>query len=367
MCPAMEYFSKNEDDNPIQGLVWSLTAREEFERKSGKLTEYLNQPDLKLKSETNDSLPEEEEQKPDLEGLSEDGTMENWFSENTNEDTTDENSLSQNGTVSEDEENYLAKTRQEPWVEDLSLLKDFDYLTSHLYAVDDTTSTSAEQLNAAEMILYEGAISTDNSVPQILIYHTHSQEAFADSVPGDESMSVVGVGERLAQCLRDEYGFNVIHHTGVYDGENRDYAYQEAAPHIEALLEENPTVEVVIDLHRDGVADSTHLVTEVDGRKTAQFMFFNGLSYLKGKGGVSYLKNKYIKENLAFSFQMQLAANRLYPGFARKIYLKGLRYNMHYCPKSLLIEVGAQTNTVEEVMNAVEPLAKILASVLRPE
>ena len=62
---------------------------------------------------------------------------------------------------------------------------------------------------------------------------------------------------------------------------------------------------------------------------------------------------------------MKLAADRYYPGFCRNIYLKGLRYNMHYRPKSLLIEVGAQTNTVEEVMNAVEPLAQILAEVLK--
>lgn len=128
---------------------------------------------------------------------------------------------------------------------------------------------------------------------------------------------------------------------------------------------ENPSIEVVIDLHRDGVADSTRLVSDVGGRPTAQFMFFNGLSYLKSKGAVDYLENPYIEENLAFSFQMKLTADEYYPGFARNTYLKGLRYNMHYCPKSLLIEVGAQTNTVEEIMNAIDPLAHILAMVLK--
>ena len=64
------------------------------------------------------------------------------------------------------------------------------------------------------------------------------------------------------------------------------------------------------------------------------------------------------------SFQMEYEAEQYYPGFSRCIYLKGYRYNMHYCPKTLLVEVGAQTNTVEEAMNAMEPLADILAKVL---
>ena len=52
-------------------------------------------------------------------------------------------------------------------------------------------------------------------------------------------------------------------------------------------MEENPTIEVVIDLHRDGVADTTHLVTEVDGKSMAKVMFFNGLSYSKVNGDIA--------------------------------------------------------------------------------
>ena len=74
--------------------------------------------------------------------------------------------------------------------------------------------------------------------------------------------------------------------------------------------------------------------------------------------------NPYIADNLAISFQMQLKAAEYYPGFTRRIYLKGYRYNMHYCPKTLLIEVGAQTNTVSEAMNAMVPLADLLNKVL---
>lgn len=250
---------------------------------------------------------------------------------------------------------------------DYEKLLDFEYLKKNFYTVDKSTDIGADLLDARRMLEYDATIRGDASKPQILIYHTHSQEEFADSIPGDSSTSIVGAGEKLAQLLRDEYGFNVIHHTGVYDVESRDYAYSAAGPAIEQILRENPSIEVVIDLHRDGVADSTRLVSDVGGRPAAQFMFFNGLSYLKSKGDIDYLENPYIEENLAFSFQMKLAADEYYPGFARSTYLKGLRYNMHYCPKSLLIEVGAQTNTVEEIMNAIDPLAHILAMVLKGE
>ena len=103
---------------------------------------------------------------------------------------------------------------------------------------------------------------------------------------------------------------------------------------------------------------------DLEGRPTARFMFFNGMSYLRKKGDISYLENPYIQENLAFSFQAQVAANEYYPGIARKIYLKAYRYNLHLRPRSMLIELGAQTNTVEEIRNACEPLAHIISIVL---
>lgn len=132
------------------------------------------------------------------------------------------------------------------------------------------------------------------------------------------------------------------------------------------MLADNPSIEVVIDLHRDGVAKTTHLATEINGKPTAQIMFFNGLSRTRKNGDIAYLSNPYIEDNLALSLQMQLAAARSYPGFTRRIYLKGYRYNMHLLPKTMLIEAGAQTNTVEEMRNAMEVLADMLDQVLTP-
>lgn len=246
-------------------------------------------------------------------------------------------------------------------------LRDFNYLISQFYTVDSTTSITKEQLNVDDLLSRGMEIDATTEGPKILIFHTHSQEAFVDSVAGDASTSIVGMGSYLAELLNGK-GIKTLHHDGVYDLINgkldRSKAYQMAEAGVKEILNQYPSIEVVIDLHRDGVPETTHLVTEIDGKQTAKIMFFNGLSRTKSQGDIAYLYNPYIQDNLSFSFQMQLAAENMYPGFARRIYLKGYRYSLHMMPKSLLIEAGAQTNTVKEMKNSMELLANILCEVL---
>lgn len=247
-------------------------------------------------------------------------------------------------------------------------LADYDYLVNHFFIIDPNTATSAEQLNAANFLEADMALKQDNTAPQILIYHSHSQEDFTDTVPGDPSTTVVGVGDYLTEILQNQYGYQVIHVTDsfdIVDGKlDRNQAYDFARAKVEQVLEENPTIEVVIDLHRDGVPEDRHLVTEINGKPTAQLMCFNGLSYTVNNGPVEYLPNPYIQDNLAFSFQLEYQAAQYYPDLYRGIYLAGLRYNLHLRPKAILLEAGAQTNSVEEVKNAMEPFADILNKVL---
>lgn len=243
-------------------------------------------------------------------------------------------------------------------------LDDYETLVKEFYTVDSNTMIGKEQLNANRFLGKNMTVSKDSAGPQILIFHTHSQEAFADSVPGDVATSIVGVGEHLTEILTDTYGYQVLHHTEGYDIETRNDAYAKALPGVEQVLSDNPSIQVVIDLHRDEMEEGTRLVMNLDGRETARFMFFNGLSRTKKTGNIAYLYNENLEDNLAFSFQMQKKAYEYYPGLTRKIYLKGYRYNMHLMPKYLLVELGAQNNTVEEAMNACDPLAHILDMVL---
>ena len=251
---------------------------------------------------------------------------------------------------------------------DLAQLKDYESLVGNFYAIDANTMIGSDQLSVDKFMKIDMTMAKqEGEGPQILIYHTHSQEAFADSVPGDVNTGIVGVGEYLTQVLTEQYGYRVLHHTGQYDVETRDNAYSRALPEVEQLLAKNPSIQVVIDLHRDKVAQDTRLVTELQGRPTAKFMFFNGLSRTRKTGDIDYLRNENQEANLAFSFQMQLKAAEYYPGLTRRIYLKGYRYNMHLCPRTLLVELGAQNNTYEEAINACDPLAHILDMVLGGE
>ncbi len=282
----------------------------------------------------------------------------------------DENYIDVDGTLVGDSNTVVEDTVMDSEIVfDLEELRDVDYLLSNYYIIDSTTSVDESLFDIDTMMDIDMTIEGDGSEPQILIYHSHSQEDFVDSIPGDTSTTIVGVGEYLSEILTETYGINVIHHTGVYDlidgVLDRSKAYELAEEEVSKILEENPTVSICIDLHRDGVSTHTHLVTEINGKDTAQIMFFNGLSRSVTSGDISYLYNPYIQENLAFSIQMQLTAEELYPGFTRKIYLKSYRYNMHLMPQYLLIEAGAQTNTVEEMMNAMEVLAEILYEVVQ--
>lgn len=260
-------------------------------------------------------------------------------------------------------------------------LENRDFLLSKVFVVDNNTSMTKEELSL------ENLLDMDLSVPgiknwnpentqqkkecKILIYHTHASESFKDSREGMQEDTIVGVGSYLASILEGKYGIPVYHDTTAYDVIDgvldRNKAYENAYSSISKILEENPSIEVVIDLHRDGVDEDTHLVTDIDGKKTAKIMFLNGVSRSNMNGEIEYLKNPHKLANLAFSFQLYLKGKEYYGDYVRKIYVKSLRFNLHVMPRATLIEAGAQNNTLEEEKNAMEPLAAILNEVLSKE
>lgn len=251
----------------------------------------------------------------------------------------------------------------------LELLKNLEYLKKNYYIVDKKTGMSSDYFDINKFMSTDLKIKKEDK-PKILVFHTHSKEMFKDSKAGDINEGIVGAGTRLCQRL-EEKGIKTIHITDSFDVVNGKSqilgAYERMEPKITQVLKDNPSVEVVIDMHRDGVNENTHLVQTINGKATAQIMFFNGLCRLNQNGKlneINSLKNPYISTNLALSFNMKKTADELYPKLSRKIYLNAYRYSLHMKPKSMLVEVGAQTNTKQEIYNAIDLLAEVLYKVL---
>lgn len=256
-----------------------------------------------------------------------------------------------------------------PTIHNIEQLTSFQDVRKYLYSIDETAYPDEKFFDIDKLLNIDVRTEFSNE-PKILIFHTHSQETFIDSREDKVEDTIVGIGTVLADILSNEYGVGVIHDLYQYDivdgKTERGNSYERMEPSVRKILEQFPTIEVVIDLHRDAVPEDRRLVTQINGDDTAQIMFFNGIC-CENDNGTSRdvgLSNPFLDENMALSLKAHLMANELYPGFTRKIYIKPYRYSLHMKPKSLLIEAGANTNTVQEVKNAMKPLAEILLKTL---
>ena len=258
--------------------------------------------------------------------------------------------------------------RKNSAVEQLRESLSVDYLWKNFYIIDSTTSVTKKQFDVAAMLHKNLKLKKEKGKKQILIYHTHgASEEFSDSKKNDINDSVVGVGTELTKEL-EKRGYSVYHDTTRYDsingGIDRSLAYNKSLEGVQNIRKKNQGIKVLIDLHSDSVGKGKHTYTTIQGKKTAIVMFFNGMSRTISNGNIRYLKNPNKQMNLAFSLQLQAQAAKKYPGFTRKIYMKGYRYNLHYRGRSLLVEVGAQNNTLSEAKASMSLLAELLSDVL---
>lgn len=279
--------------------------------------------------------------------------------------STNENEKNEKDAISTyilDADNNIAPANKDK-IEYLIKSQDSDYLKNNFFMIDSTTSVTKTMMNAKNLLESDVTIEKNPNEPQILIYHTHSTEKYVDSASGVVDDTVVGVGEYLKKLL-EQQGYNVIHDTTSYDlidGQWNRKAYETALIGLQKKLDENPSIKVTIDLHRDAGGEKE--VTTIDGKNVAKIMFFNGVSRTK-TGNRASLINENLQMNLSFSLQLLINAMAMYDDFAKKTYIKGYRYNLHLRERSMLIEVGNDKNTIEEAKNAMEPFSKILVSTL---
>ena len=239
---------------------------------------------------------------------------------------------------------------------------DSDYLLKTLYHVNAETGIDKKIFNVKKLLSTDLTIKKNSKEPQILIYHTHAHEWFADSKDGVQSDTIVGVGDELTRILEDDYGYNVIHYVHHYSAKT---CYNDALPDIKAILKKYPSIKMVLDVHRDGVSEKndTHTSVTIGNTTMCKLMFFNGMCCTTD-GPIKGYANPNLQTNLALSLQMRLYAMETFPQLTKYNFLKSWRYNMHLMGRYSLVEVGDNNNTVSEAKAAMKPLADIIDHVL---
>ena len=225
-------------------------------------------------------------------------------------------------------------------------------------------------LDVAALAQAQLTLALPEEGPQVLIVHTHGSEAYtpdgADTYVAtgecrttDTEKSVVRVGDEIAKVLT-EMGLTVVHDTGLYDYPEYNGAYDRSLAAVEDWLEQYPTIQVVLDVHRDALigADGTVYkpITTINGEPCAQVMLVMGSNALYDHPG--WL------ENLALAVQVQKEMNTLWPTLARPIGLRENRYNQQTAPGAMLVEVGSHGNTLQEALAAARMFARALGAVL---
>lgn len=235
-----------------------------------------------------------------------------------------------------------------------------------------TINRSGKSENIAAALKEELPVTfTDTKDPQVLILHTHTTEGYMTYDagyynPGDRDRTknhqknVCAVGEAIRLTLA-QAGIVAIHDTTVHDSPQYSGAYNRSAATAQKILEKHPTIRVVLDVHRDAVMDRGAVVkptATVAGKQAAQMMLITGTV------STDALPHPHWQKNLALSTQLQAALDRVSPDLMRPLNTVASRYNQHLSPGWLLVEVGAEGNTVAEAVYAGQILAETLVGLL---
>lgn len=236
--------------------------------------------------------------------------------------------------------------------------------------IKNATATKKPDFNT---LLNEGPelIISDKSEPVVLIFHTHTTESYLLSDNGvfydgyetrstDSAKNMVRVGDEICRVL-DENGIGYIHDTAIYD-ENYEGAYARSRVSVEKYLKEYPTIQIVLDVHRDAIyySDTSHCkpTAEIEGRKAAQIMIITGAQ----EGYISDFP--YWEDNLRFALCVQKTAEDKYPGLMKPLYFCQRKYNMDTAKCSLLLEMGTDANTLDEAVYSAHLTGNVLVEII---
>ena len=222
-----------------------------------------------------------------------------------------------------------------------------------------------KEINIDSLLAEDLSIKEDNA--QILIIHTHPYEKYAVDSEGNQG-NVIEVGDKLEEMLEDKYGISVIHLKDANIMEVSDIVEgsKTVETRVQEVLKENPSIEVIIDIHRDGGVKPT--ATMIGNKSTAKININNGLCIDTEVGTIGSLKeytNPYIYQNLSLSTQIKVQGDKMTPNLIAPITLLSNRYSLYMLPKSLMIDVGNNMDTIVAAENAIEPFSDVLANILK--
>lgn len=234
-------------------------------------------------------------------------------------------------------------------------------------------NTTGQNINIGEELSNAPEISiTETKNPQVLIFHTHTSESYMNRDEGffyesfyprslNNEKNVTRVGQAITDKLI-ENGINTVHDTTYHDNPTYNGSYCRAAQTIKKNLEKYPSIQVVIDIHRDSLgskeAGKIKPTFKYSGKKAAQLMVISGCDPDGNLGFPNWRKN------LRLALRVQKYCETLFPGITRPLNFSKVKYNEHLTPGSLLIEVGSDANTLEEAVNTGTMLGEALSKLL---
>lgn len=235
--------------------------------------------------------------------------------------------------------------------------------------VQNKTEKDNSQLIAASKLLPPIEIE-DASQPTVLIYHTHTTESYMPSgdrydtrYPDravDSDRNMVAVGDAICEALA-ERGVSVVHDCTIHDNPEFVGAYNRSAETILQNLEEYPGIKIVLDIHRDGIANPDGSlvapIAEINGKNAAQFMIISGCD------GTRFSIPNYI-ENFKLACLLQNTAEELFPNLARPVLFDYRDYNQSLFTGTLLIEVGSHGNSLDETVYTGQLIGEIIAKAI---
>jgi stage II sporulation protein P len=196
--------------------------------------------------------------------------------------------------------------------------------------------------------------------PVVGLYYTHTSESFVpssgvDHSPGGQRGDIVEVGGALAARL-NSHGISTLQNTTIHDYPSFMKAYSASEITVKKMLAENPSLQMIFDIHRDAEKRENYIAT-VNGVQVARVM----IVVTTGQPG---LVQPHWQENHAFAKLIDAKMNQRYPGVSRGITLDDFRYNQQLHPRALLVEVGCQENTKEEAERGIELFGDVVAEII---